>query len=225
MRILIIEDQEKLALSIKKGLEHNGYVADALYDGGQGLRRLEYNHTDYDLVILDIMLPTTDGITICKSLRQQKIKIPVLMLTAKDTLDDKITGLNIGADDYLVKPFAFAELLARIGAILRRPVEVLSPEITIGNITLNTISRRVIKNKKEITLTTKEFAILEQFMRHPNEVLTRDKIMSHVWDFAFEGFSNVVDVHIKNLRRKLQNKNENLFETIHGVGYRFKPQS
>lgn len=222
MRILIIEDQEKLALSIKKGLDYNGYAVDVLFDGGQGLRQLENNHMDYDLVILDIMLPTTDGITICKTLRQKKIKIPILMLTAKDTLEDKINGLNIGADDYLVKPFAFAELLARVGAILRRPVEVISPEVTVGNITLNLTERRVLKNKKEITLTTKEFAILEQFLRHPNEVLSRNKIMSHVWDFAFEGFSNVVDVHVKNLRRKLQNKNEKLFETVHGVGYKFR---
>ena len=220
MRILIIEDQEKLALSIKKGLEHHGYAVDALYDGGQGLRRLESSHTDYDLTILDLMLPTTDGITICKTIREKKIKIPIIMLTAKDTLMDKVDGLNVGADDYLVKPFEFAELVARVNALLRRPVEVFIPEITVAGITLNTVTRSVIKNNKSIDLTTKEFAILEQFLRHPNEVLSRDKIMSHVWDFAFEGFSNVVDVHIKNLRKKLQNKNETLFETIHGVGYK-----
>ncbi len=223
MRILIIEDQEKLALSIKKGLEFNGYAVDTLFDGEQGLRRLEGNHMDYDLVVLDLMLPTIDGITICKNLRNQSIKIPILMLTAKDTLEDKVTGLNIGADDYLTKPFAFAELLARIGALTRRPVETnISPLIVVANISLNTATREVFKSKKAITLTTKEFAILEQFMRHPNEVLSREKIMNHVWDFAFGGVSNVVDVHIKNLRRKLQNKNEKLFETIHGVGYRFK---
>ncbi len=222
MRILIIEDQEKLALSIKKGLEFNGYAVDVLYDGGQGLNRIEHSHGDYDAIILDLMLPTIDGITICKTTREKNIKIPIIMLTAKDTLDDKVTGLNIGADDYLTKPFAFAELIARIGALTRRPVEIIAPLVIVGNLTLNTSTREVFKNKKAITLTTKEFAILEQFMRHPNEVLSRDKIMNHVWDFAFEGFSNVVDVHIKNLRRKLQNKNEKLFETVHGVGYRFK---
>ncbi len=222
MRILIIEDQEKLALSMKKGLEFNGYAVDALFDGGQGLRRLEGSHSDYDLVVLDIMLPTVDGITICKTLRQKKIKIPIIMLTAKDTLEDKVEGLNIGADDYLVKPFAFLELVARIGALLRRPVQALAPEISAGGITLNTNTRRVTRNRKEIILTAKEFSILELFMRHPNEVLSRDKILSHAWDFAFDGFSNVVDVHVKNLRRKVQNKNETLFETVHGVGYRFK---
>ena len=221
MRILIIEDQEKLALSVKKGLEYAGYAVDILNDGGTGLRRLESSYSDYDAVILDIMLPTVDGITICKTIREKKIKIPIIMLTAKDTLEDKVNGLNIGADDYLTKPFAFAELIARVGAITRRPVEILTTEITLGNITLNTTTRTVLKGKKEISLTTKEFAILEQFMRHPNEVLTREKIMSHVWDFAYEGFSNVVDVHIKNLRRKLQNKNEKLFKTAHGIGYRF----
>ncbi len=225
MRILIIEDQEKLALSIKKGLEHHGYAVDALYDGGQGLRRIEHSHEDYDLVILDLMLPTTDGITICKTIRDKVIKIPVIMLTAKDTLANKVDGLNVGADDYLVKPFEFAELVARVHALLRRPVETFVPEITLRGISLNTVTRKVTKNQTDIELTTKEFAILEQFLRHPNEVLSRDKIMSHVWDFAFEGFSNVVDAHIKNLRKKLhsnnKSNNEEIFETIHGVGYRF----
>ena len=225
MRILILEDQEKLALSIKKGLEHHGYAVDTLYDGAQGLRRLQGSHEDYDLVILDLMLPTTDGMTICKNIREKKIKLPILMLTAKDDLSEKIEGLNSGADDYLTKPFEFAELVARINALLRRPTETFIPEITVRGITLNFITRKVIKDKKNIDLTTKEFAILEQFLRHPNEVLSREKIMSHVWDFAFEGFSNVVDVHVKNLRKKLHSnkklKNEEIFETIHGVGYRF----
>ena len=220
MRLLIIEDHEKLALSIKKGLEHHNYAVDALYDGEQGLRRLQYNHSDYDLVVLDSMLPTVDGITICETLRKLGITIPIIMLTAKDTLSDKVTGLNSGADDYLVKPFEFAELVARVNALLRRPVITYTAEVTLRGITLNTTTRKVARGDKDIILTAKEFAILEQFLRHPDEVLTRDKIMSHVWDFAFEGFSNVVDVHIKNLRKKLQNKNETLFETIHGIGYR-----
>jgi DNA-binding response OmpR family regulator len=222
MRILIIEDQEKLALSIKKGLEHHGYAVDTLFDGAQGLRRIESSHSDYDLVLLDVMLPSTDGITICKEVRKKAIALPILMLTAKDTVDDKVLGLNTGADDYLVKPFSFEELVARVNALLRRPVEAVAPILSVGEITLNTITRKVTKKNKDIILTAKEFSILEQFMLHPNEVLTREKILSHVWDFAFEGFSNVVDVHIKNLRKKLQNKNETLFETVHGVGYRFK---
>jgi DNA-binding response OmpR family regulator len=222
MRILIAEDQEKLALSVKKGLEHNGYAVDVVHDGGQALRRMEHENKNYDLLILDIMLPTTDGITICKTLRQQKISTPILMLTAKDTVNDRVTGLDVGADDYLVKPFAFEELLARIRALLRRPTETVIVELNQNGITLNTVTRKVTRGNREIELTTKEFSILEQFLSHPNEVLTRDKIMSHVWDFAFEGFSNVVDSHIKNLRKKLQKKNETLFETVHGVGYRFK---
>jgi DNA-binding response OmpR family regulator len=222
MRILIAEDQEKLALSIKKGLEHNGYAVDVVHDGGQALRRMEHENKNYDLLILDIMLPTTDGITICKTLRQMKISTPILMLTAKDTVNDRVAGLDVGADDYLVKPFAFEELVARIRALLRRPAETVIVELNQNGITLNTVTRKVTRSNKEIELTTKEFSILEQFLQHPNEVLTRDKIMSHVWDFAFEGFSNVVDSHIKNLRKKLQKKNETLFETVHGVGYRFK---
>jgi DNA-binding response OmpR family regulator len=222
MKILIAEDQEKLALSIKKGLEHNGYAVDVVYDGGQALRRMEYENQSYDLLILDIMLPTTDGITICKTLRQRQVSTPILMLTAKDTIDDRVTGLDVGADDYLVKPFAFEELLARIRALLRRPTETTVAEFSQNGITLNTVTKIVTRNNKEIELTIKEFSILEQFLRHPNEVLSRDKIMSHVWDFAFEGFSNVVDSHVKNLRKKLQKKNETLFETVHGVGYRFK---
>lgn len=221
MRILIIEDQEKLANSIKKGLEKIGFAVDTLYDGADGMRRLDFGYRDYDLLILDIMLPNVDGITICKTLRDKKINIPILMLTAKDTLDNKVEGLNIGADDYLIKPFQFEELVARIKALLRRPANVMNFELSIAGIDLNTVSRKVTRDNKEIDLTTKEFAILEQFMTHPNEVLTRDKIISHVWDFAFEGFSNVVDVHIKNLRKKLQKKDENILETVHGTGYRF----
>ncbi len=223
MRILIIEDQQKLANSIKKGLEKVGFAADTLYDGEAGLRRLEFDFKEYDLLILDIMLPGVDGVTICKFLRDKKINIPVIMLTAKDTLENKIQGLNIGADDYIVKPFEFDELVARVKALLRRPVRVMNFEIDLRGITFNAVSRKVQKNGKDIKLTSKEFSILEQFITHPNEVLSRDKIMSHVWDYAFEGFSNVVDVHVKNLRKKLQNKNEKIFETIHGVGYRFNP--
>ena len=223
MRILVVEDQEKLANSIKKGLEYKGFAVDAVFDGAAAQRRLDLNgHTNFDLIILDIMLPFVDGLTICKNLRSKNVSTPILMLTAKDTLENKVEGLNIGADDYLVKPFALEELIARVNALLRRPQEAISTELNLSGITLNITTRKVFKNDKEVTLTTKEFAILEQFMRHPNEAMTREKIMSHVWDFAFEGFSNVVDVHIKNLRKKLQKKNENIFETVHGVGYRFK---
>ena len=223
MRILVVEDQEKLANSIKKGLEYKGFAVDVVFDGAAAQRRLDFNgHTNFDLIILDIMLPLVDGLTICKSLRSKNISTPILMLTAKDTLENKIEGFNTGADDYLVKPFALEELIARVSALLRRPQGVIATELTFSGITLNITSRTVFKNNKEVTLTAKEFAILEQFIRHPNEVMSREKIMNHVWDFAFDGFSNVLDVHIKNLRKKLQNKSENIFETVYGVGYRFK---
>jgi DNA-binding response OmpR family regulator len=143
------------------------------------------------------------------------------MLTAKDGLDDKIDGLDVGADDYLVKPFEFDELTARIRALLRRPKQALETELTGGGIKLNTINHTVLKNGKDVKLTLKEFTILELFLRNKNQVLSRDKIIAHVWDFNYDTFSNIVDVHIKNLRRKLQNKKEDLFETVHGVGYRF----
>lgn len=221
MRILVVEDQEKLARSIKKGLEQKGYAVDTLHEGGAGMRRLEFNHQDYDLVILDVMLPGMSGIEIAKSARSKGITLPIIMLTAKDTLENKVEGLDAGADDYLVKPFAFEELVARLRALLRRPSEVVDSVMVVGKITMDTTKRIVTKQEKEILLSAKEFAILEQFMRHPNEILSREKIISHVWDFASDSFSNIVDAQIKNLRRKLQNKNEKLFETIHGVGYRF----
>ena len=221
MRILVVEDQEKLARSIKKGLEQKGYAVDTLHEGGAGMRRLEFNHQDYDLVILDVMLPGMSGIEIAKSARSKGITLPIIMLTAKDTLENKVEGLDAGADDYLVKPFAFEELVARLRALLRRPSEVVDSVMVVGKITMDTTKRIVTKQGKEVLLSAKEFAILEQFMRHPNEILSREKIISHVWDFASDSFSNIVDAQIKNLRRKLQNKNEKLFETIHGVGYRF----
>ena len=221
MRILVVEDQEKLARSIKKGLEQKGYAVDTLHEGGAGMRRLEFNHQDYDLVILDVMLPGMSGIEISKSAREKGITLPIIMLTAKDTLENKIEGLDAGADDYLVKPFAFEELVARLRALLRRPSEVVDSVMVVGKITMDTTKRIVTKQGKEVMLSAKEFAILEQFMRYPNEILSREKIISHVWDFASDSFSNIVDAQIKNLRRKLQNKNEKLFETIHGVGYRF----
>lgn len=221
MRILVIEDQEKLARSIKKGLEHKGYAVDTLPDGEHGMRRLEFNHLDYDLVVLDVMLPIMNGFELCKSVRKKGITLPIIMLTAKDTLENKIEGLDAGADDYLVKPFAFGELLARVRALLRRPLEAVDSVLAVGSITMDTVKRTVTKNDKEVMLSVKEFAILEQFMRHPGEILSRETIISHVWDFASDTFSNIVDAHIKNLRKKLQQKHEKIFETIHGVGYRF----
>lgn len=221
MRILIIEDQVKLATSIKKGLEHIGYAVDMAHDGATGLRRIQASPENFDLIILDIMLPELDGLSLCKKIRSEYIMTPVLMLTAKDTLDDKIDGLDTGADDYLVKPFEFDELTARMRALLRRPKVSLETNLSGAGISLDTVSHKVEKKGKDIKLTVKEFAILEYFLRNKNKVLNRYQIINHVWDFEYDTFSNIVDVHIKNLRKKLQGKNEDIFETIHGVGYRF----
>lgn len=221
MRILIIEDQIKLANSIKKGLEKIGYAVDVLCDGASGLRRIESSALSLDLIILDIMIPEIDGITLCKKLRSQNIMTPVLMLTARDTVEDKVKGLDSGADDYLIKPFEFTELTARIRALLRRPEVTTEIELTGAGIKLDTVKHTVKKNGKDIKLTMKEFAILELFLRNANQILSRDKIITHVWDFHYNTFSNIVDVNIKNLRKKLQDKNENIFETVYGAGYRF----
>jgi DNA-binding response OmpR family regulator len=220
MRILIIEDQVKLAESIKKGLENIGYAVDVVYDGIKGLRRIEASPDNFDLIILDIMLPELDGLTLCKKIRSQHITTPVLMLTAKDTLENKVEGLDVGADDYLAKPFEFTELTARIRALLRRPKQVLETELSGAGIKLNTVEHTVEKGGKNIKLTVKEFAILEFFLRNKNQVLSRDKIIAHVWDFSYDTFSNIVDVNIRNIRKKIQSKNENILETVYGVGYR-----
>jgi DNA-binding response OmpR family regulator len=226
MRILIVEDEEKLAKLIKKGLEKEGYAADFLLDGEVGQRRIETSHQDYDMVILDLMLPKRDGMEVCRNVRKQDISIPILILTAKGTTEDKVDALDEGADDYLVKPFSFGELLARVRALLRRPEIVLTPELKIQDISMNTTTRKVYRNNKEIPLTLKEYSLLEYMMRHPNQVLTREQIQGHIWDFAFDSFSNVIDVHIKNLRKKINGGStfgtKNILETVRGVGYRIK---
>lgn len=223
MKILIIEDNQKLALSLKKGLEGEGFAVDVLLDGQAGLLRLESSFQDYDLAILDIMLPKMSGLDICANIRRNDINLPVLMLTARDAVEDKIVGLDCGADDYMVKPFSFDELTARIRALLRRPASAVPLELVMHNISLNSAKRRVTYFDQEVSLTLKEFGLLEYFMRHPGQVLTREQIISSLWDFSFDSFSNIVDVHVKNLRNKFQkNDGKKLFETVHGVGYRFK---
>lgn len=223
MKILVIEDNEKMARSLKKGLENEGFAVDTLFDGESGQRRIESRHDDYDLIILDIMLPSKNGLDVCRDIRQKEINLPILMLTAKDATEDKISGLDCGADDYMVKPFSFEELTARARALLRRPSPVLPIELESHGITLNSASRKVAYFDREISLTLKEFGLLEYFMRHPGQVLTREKILDNLWDFSFDSFSNIVDVHVKNLRNKFdKNDGKKLFETIRGVGYRFK---
>lgn len=220
MRILIVEDNKKLAGYIKKGLEKNGYVADCVYDGENGEERAIFG--EYDLIILDLMLPKKDGISVCCTLRDKSINTPVIMLTAKGELDDRVNGLDSGADDYLVKPFELQELLARLRALLRRPIKSIPIIITAQDISLDNAKHLVKQGEKELTLTLKEYMVLEYLMINKGQVLMRDQFLDHCWDFAYDSFSNIVDVYIKRLRRKLNDKNEKYIKTIRGVGYKFQ---
>jgi len=215
MRILIIEDEKKLSDVIKKGLIEEGYAVDQAFNGEEGLYLAESE--SYDVIILDIMLPKMDGMTVCKGLRKKGIVIPILMLTAKTRVEDKVTGLNVGADDYLTKPFEFIELKSRVHALIRRSSKKAVSEILTGDIKVDTVKHIVKKKGKEIELTAKEFAILEFLVRHKDEVVTRTQIMEHIWDYNFEGLSNVIDVFIASLRKKLKTK---IIQTVHGVGYK-----
>ena len=215
MRILLVEDEKKLSDVIKKGLIEEGYAVDQAFNGEEGLYLAESE--SYDVIILDIMLPKLDGMTICRELRKKGIVIPVLMLTAKTRVEDKVTGLNVGADDYLTKPFEFIELKSRIHALIRRSSQKPISTISIGDIEIDTVKRTVKKDGKEIIFTPKEFAILEFLARHKDEVVTRTQITEHIWDYNFEGLSNVVDVFIASLRKKLKTK---IIQTVHGIGYK-----
>jgi len=219
MKILIIEDEEKLAKALKEGLEQEGFVADYVLDGEKGQRRIEMYHSNYDLVILDLMLPKKDGITVLKSIRKEEITIPVLILTAKDTTDDIVLGFESGADDYLVKPFSPKELFARIKALLRRPKKSLLTELKIEDLILNPSTKKVFRKNKEIQLTLKEFNLLEYLMKNSNQVISREQILLNLWGFEFKSFSNIIDVHIKNLRKKIGGGGKTL-ETVRGMGYR-----
>jgi len=221
MKILVVEDNKKLAENLKQGLMQEGYAVDVIEEGHAAERRILINRDEYDLVVLDRMLPGKDGVSICAFWRENGVTIPVLMLTALGAIDDKVVGLNAGADDYLAKPFAFKELLARIQALLRRPKESLPPILVIGDISVNTRSRIVTYKNKPVSLTLKEFMILEYLMRNVGKVVTRDELYSHAWDFADSSFSNTVDVHIKNLRRKIHD-NGKIIQTVRGVGYKLE---
>jgi len=219
MRILVIEDERRLANIIKKGLTEEGFAADVAYDGEEGQYLAESE--SYDLIILDVMLPKLDGLTLCKDLRKKNIKTPILILTAKSTLEEKVAGLDSGADDYLTKPFAFLELRSRIHALIRRSKQEPSPILTISDLELDPIKHHVKRDGKIITLTPKEFSILELLLRHKDEVVSRTMIIEHVWDYNFDSMSNVVDVFVAALRRKID-KGEaiKLIHTLHGVGYK-----
>jgi DNA-binding response OmpR family regulator len=221
MRILVVDDDRRLCSVIKRGLLEEAYAVDLAYDGEEGEYLAEIN--PYDLIILDIMLPKKDGIEICRELRAKKVNTPVLMLTAKDAVEDRVKGLDTGADDYLVKPFAFNELLARARALLRREGTSKSPVLQVGDLTLNTLTRQVWRGQRPVELTTKEYVILEYFMRHPKVVVTRTMIEEHAWDYDFDSLSNLVDVYIRRLRRKIDNEGEeSLIQTVRGAGYRLK---
>ena len=219
MKLLVVEDNKKLAENLRQGLMQEGYAVDLIEDGLSAERRILINRDEYDLVILDRMLPGKDGVSVCSSWREGGVVVPVLMLTALNTTDDKVVGLDAGADDYLAKPFAFKELLARIHALLRRPKQSFPDILTFKDININTTSRTVTYKNKIISLTLKEFMVLEYLMRNLGKVVTRDELYSHAWDFADSSFSNTVDVHIKNLRKKIHD-NAKIIQTIRGVGYK-----
>jgi len=221
MRLLIVEDERKLADTLKRGLEDHGHAVDVAYDGNDGLAMALA--APYDLVILDVMLPVLDGLTVCQRLRARAASMPILMLTARDAIDDRVAGLDTGADDYLTKPFAFRELLARIRALLRRDGPSRQPVLRFADIELNTLSRAVQRDGRPVDLTTKEYAILEYFAHHPNQLLSRAQIAEHVWDFDFSAMSNVIDVYVGNLRRKLGDEREpRLLRTVRGGGYQLR---
>jgi len=221
MRILVVEDDRKLSDIIQRGLKETGYAVDAAYDGEEGEDMAEI--VPYDLIVLDIVLPRKDGIEVCRQLRQKKNKSRIIMLTSKDTVEDRVIGLDSGADDYLVKPFAFDELLARIRALLRRDIKDGSHLLQARELCMNTLTREVTRGQKDITLTAKEYALLEYFMHNPNIVVTRRMIEDHVWDFSLASESNLVDVYIRRLRQKVDEGGADSFiETVRSVGYRLK---
>lgn len=218
MRILIIEDQKKLALSLKKGLEEQSYAVDVAYDGVEGLEFTE--SVAYDCIILDVLLPKMDGLEVLKKIRDSSSHMPVLILSAKGSLEDRVRGLDLGGDDYLVKPFSFTELLARIRAIHRRKSGAPQNILKIDDLTMNLATREVIRGGQKIDLRPKEFAILQHLMENKGRVMTRSVMMEHIWDYSAITGSNVIDVHIKRLREKIDSDFERkLIKTIKGVGY------
>ena len=221
MRILVVEDEHHLANSIKKGLELDHYAVDVAYDGSEGFDFA--SSEDYDLLILDIMLPGMNGLDVCRNLRKKNVHTPIILLTAKGQTEDKVVGLDSGADDYLTKPFSFEELLARIRALSRRPKKSIDSILSTGDLQLNITTFAVTRAGKSILLSGKEFALLEFFLRHPKQILTKTQIIEHVWNFDSDILPNTVEVYIRNLRRKIDLPFPHLPPTIHtirGFGYR-----
>ena len=223
MRILVVEDEKKVASFIKRGLEEEGYSVDVAYDGEEGLKMGA--DEGYDLILMDLMLPKKDGLEIIQDLRRQDVRTPVLCLTAKDKVDDIVSGLDSGSDDYLTKPFAFAELLARVRALIRRGTSERGAEITFADLRLDPVAHKVWRSDKEIDLTTKEYALLEYMMRNPNQTLTRSMIAEQVWDYTFDSFTNIIDVYVNYLRKKVDKDfDKKLIHTVRGVGYVLKEE-
>ena len=224
MRLLVIEDEKSLLKIIAKRLKEEGYSVDVVTNGRDGENYI-YS-TDYDCIILDIMIPIADGLTLLRRIRAKKISTPVLLLTARDSIEDRVIGLDTGADDYLIKPFSFDELLARVRALLRRRKEKLDIVLSVGDLKLDTVTREVRRGNKLIELTSKEYSILEYFLKNKNRVLTKSQIAEHVWNYDFEYNSNIVEVYIRYLRRKIDEDFKNkLIHTIRGGGYVLKDES
>jgi two-component system, OmpR family, response regulator len=221
MRILVVEDEHRIANAIKKGLEQESFAVDAVYAGNEGYDLASTE--DYDIIILDLMLPEMDGITICRELRKNKIHTPVLILTAKGQIEDKVRGLDSGADDYLTKPFSFEELLARIRALSRRPKTAIDDVLSVADLKLNPKLFQVERGGKPIQLSSKEFSLLEYLIRNANKILSKNQIISHVWDYNADILPNTVEVYIRNLRNKIDSPFENkkpLLHTVRGFGYK-----
>jgi len=218
LRILLVEDEIKVARAVRRGLEQEGYAVDAVADGDDALHRALYE--DYDAIVLDVMLPGRDGFAVCRELRTKGRWAPVLMLTARDGVEDRIRGLDAGADDYLVKPFSFGELLARLRALVRRGAAERPTSLSTEDVVLDPAAHTVTRGGEAIELSSREFALLEFLMRHSGEVVSRSRILEHVWDVNYEGFSNVVDVYVGYLRKKLEVPFDRSFiRTVRGVGY------
>jgi DNA-binding response OmpR family regulator len=219
MQILIVEDEAKLRHLLRRGLLEESYAVDTANDGEEALYKLDINV--YDLVLLDILLPKVDGITVCQTIRKKNPHLPIILLTAKDRVPEKVAGLDAGADDYITKPFSFDELTARIRAIFRRGKKADGPLLTLGDLSLDPATRTVKRGRYTVMLTTREYALLEYFLRNPNTLLTKAQILEHVWDYNYDGLSNIVETYVKYLRKKLQTTPNapELIHTMRGSGY------
>ncbi len=221
MKILVVEDEKKVASFIQRGLEGEGFSVEVAYDGESGVEM--GSQSSFDLILMDVMLPKMDGLQAIKALREKGVESPVLCLTAKDTVEDIVAGLDSGSDDYLTKPFAFAELLARVRALVRRGTQERGAEITYADLRLDPVAHKVWRSDSEIDLTAKEYALLEFFMRNPETTLTRTMIAEHVWDYTFDSFTNIIDVYVNYLRKKVDRDYTNkLIHTVRGIGYVLK---